>query len=196
MIYEISSGNSPAECELAVAKFAEYLVKNYGAEIVKSSAGYNKRTFRSVTVRSDNDLTEFIGSVFWVCKSPYRTGHKRKNWYIDFKASNQAENAEFDTEKVVFSTFHSGGNGGQNVNKVETGVRAMYPPTGDVTVCTEERSQYANKKKALIRLEKIVESRNTAVKNENSNLMRISHVNLERGNAVAKFAGEKFKRIY
>lgn len=196
MIYEISSGNSPAECELAVAKFAEYLVKNYGAEIVKSSAGYNKRTFRSVTVRSDNDLTEFIGSVLWVCKSPYRTGHKRKNWYIDFKASNQAENAEFDTEKVVFSTFHSGGNGGQNVNKVETGVRAMYPPTGDVTVCTEERSQYANKKKALIRLEKIVESRNTAVKNENSNLMRISHVNLERGNAVAKFAGEKFKRIY
>ena len=196
MIYEISSGNSPAECELAVAKFAEYLVRNYGAEIVKSSDGYNKGTFRSVTVRSNNDLTEFTGSVLWVCKSPYRTGHKRKNWYIDFKVSNQTENAEFDAEKVVFSTFHSGGNGGQNVNKVETGVRAMYPPTGDVTVCTEERSQYANKKKALVRLGKIVESRNAAVKSENSNLMRISHVNLERGNAVAKFAGEKFKRIY
>ena len=196
MIYEISSGNSPAECELAVAKFAEYLVRNYSAEIVKSSDGYNKGTFRSVTVRSDNDLTEFTGSVLWVCKSPYRAGHKRKNWYIDFKVSNQTENAEFDAEKAVFSTFHSGDNGGQNVNKVETGVRAMYPPTGDVTVCTDERSQLANKKKALIRLKKLVESRNAAVKSENSNLMRISHVNLERGNAVAKFAREEFKRIY
>ena len=196
MIYEISSGNSPAECELAVAKFAEYLVKNYGAEIVKSLDGYNKGTFRSVTVKSNNDLTEFIGSVLWVCKSPYRNGHKRKNWYIDFKACNQTENAEFDSEKVVFSTFHSGGKGGQNVNKVETGVRAMYLPTGDVTICTDERSQLANKKKALIRLKNLVKNRNAAVKSKNSNLMRISHVNLERGNAAAKFAGEKFNRVY
>ena len=196
MIYEISSGNSPAECELAVAKFAEYLVKNYGAEIVKSSDGYNKGTFRSVTVKSNNDLTEFIGSVLWVCKSPYRKWHKRKNWYIDFKVCNQTENTEFDVEKVVFSTFHSGGNGGQNVNKVETGIRAMYPPTGDVTVCTDERSQLANKKKALIRLKNLVKNRNAAVKSKNSNLMRVSHVNFERGNAAAKFAGEKFNRVY
>lgn len=134
--------------------------------------------------------------MLWVCKSPYRRWHKRKNWYIDFKVCNQAENTEFDVEKVVFSTFHSGGNGGQNVNKVETGVRAMYLPTGDVTVCTDERSQLANKKKALIRLKNLVENRNAAVKSKNSNLMRVSHVNLERGNEAAKFAGEKFNRVY
>lgn len=196
MRYEISSGNSPAECELAVTKLAEYLVKNYDVKIVNSSDGYNNGTHRSITVSAENDLSEFVGTVLWVCKSPYRPNHKRKNWFIDFKVSNQTENAEFDAEKAVFSTFHSGGNGGQNVNKVETGVRAMYPPTGDVTVCTDERSQLANKKKALIRLKKLVESRNAAVKSENSNLMRISHVNLERGNVVAKFAREEFKRLY
>lgn len=74
-------------------RFAEH------AEIVKSSDGYNKGTFRSVTVKSNNDLTEFIGSVLWVCKSPHRKGHKRKNWYIDFKACNQTENAKFAGEK-------------------------------------------------------------------------------------------------
>lgn len=82
------------------------------------------------------------------------------------------------------------------MNEVETGVRAVYLPTGDITVCTDERSQLANKKKALIRLERLVKSRNAMAKSENSNLMRISHVNLERGNAVAKFEGEKFKRKY
>ena len=76
MKYEISSGNSPAECELAVTKFAEYLVKNYGATIVSSSEGYNKGTYRSITISADRDLSEFVGSVLWVCKSPYRPGHK------------------------------------------------------------------------------------------------------------------------
>ena len=103
---------------------------------------------------------------------------------------------KFNLEKVVYSTFCSGGNGGQNINKVETGVRAVYLPTGDTTVCTDERSQIANKKKALMRIEGLVESRNVTVKSKKSNLMRISHVNLERGNAVAKFEGEKFKRKY
>lgn len=196
MRYEISSGNSPAECELAVTKLAEYLVKNYDVKIVNSSDGYNNGTHRSITVSAENDLSEFVGTVLWVCKSPYRPNHKRKNWFIDFKTASEIETVEFDMQKVAFSTFHSGGNGGQNVNKVETGVRAVYLPTGDMTVCTDERSQLANKKKALARLEELVKSRSAAVKSENSNLMRISHVNLERGNAVAKFAREEFKRIY
>lgn len=196
MMYEISSGNGPAECELAVTKFSEYLVKNHGAKIIDSSDGYNKGTFRSITITSDKDLKEFIGSVLWNCKSPYRPEHKRKNWYIDFRILDRAKSVKFNAEKVVYSTFRSGGNGGQNVNKVETGVRVVYLPTGDITVCTDERSQLANKKKALIRLERLVESRNATTKSENSNLMRISHVNLERGNAVAKFEGEKFKRKY
>ena len=196
MKYEISSGNSPAECELAVTKFAEYLVKNYNSQIVNSSAGYNKGTYRSVTIFTKEDLSEFVGSVLWICKSPYRPGHKRKNWFIDFKILDAVEHISFAPEKVVFSTFHSGGNGGQNVNKVETGVRAIYPPTGDVTVCTDERSQYANKKKALTRLEALVNNRNAEEKIESANDMRISHVNLERGNAVAKFEGMNFKRVY
>lgn len=196
MMYEISSGNGPSECELAVTKFSEYLVKNYDAKIIGSSAGYNRGTFRNIAIMANKDLKEFIGSVLWTCKSPYRPEHKRKNWYIDFRLFDRPESVKFDTEKVVYSTFYSGGNGGQNVNKVETGVRAVYLPTGDMTVCTDERSQLANKKKALIRLERLVESRNATAESENSNLMRISHVNLERGNAVAKFEGEKCKRKY
>ena len=55
-------------------------------------------------------------------------------------------------KELEITTMRSGGKGGQNVNKVETGVRIKHLPSGLAVKCTEERSQLMNKSLAMNRL--------------------------------------------
>ena len=193
MVYQISSGQGPAECELGVASFLAYLQKNYDITVLDYSAGYNAGTYRSVRFSSSDDLTCFIGSVQWIWQSSYRPGHKRKNWFLDFSECPIASFETFDERQIVFETFRSGGNGGQNVNKVETGVRAIYVPNGLSAICTEERSQLQNKRRAIAKLKDAMMIVNAEREAKAINDVWKRHTQIVRGEAVRKFYGLDFK---
>lgn len=198
MRYQISAGiHPPEECEIAVVKFYKWLTErpicgyNY---IISTGIGYDGSKAKSIEIITDEDLSEFIGTIQWICQSPVRPNHKRKNWFITFTRLEDTDVIEFDESLIVFESFRSSGPGGQNVNKVETGIRATYKPLDLIAEATEERSQKANKKITVARLKHMVDSLNQSARNSAKNNAWQDHNNIERGNPVAIFVGEDFKR--
>ena len=194
MRIQISSGQGPAECELAAELFYRQLQKEIGdIRMVQCVRGSKAKGFSSVIFETEEDMSSLEGSILWVCKSPYRPKHKRKNWYIDVSI---LENMPKLTQelKLRFETFRSGGKGGQNVNKVETGVRVIHIPTGISVVSTEARSQHTNKKLAVNRLCDILAERNMESGRKEKELAWLEHNRLERGNPVRIYEGGNFVR--
>lgn len=192
MRVQISSGQGPAECELAVALFYEQLKREVGQiKLIHCTAGKKPGGYSSIVFETETDLSSLEGSVLWICKSPYRPEHKRKNWYIDVSILEQIPKIEEDMN-IRFETFRSGGKGGQHVNKVETGVRAVHIPTGISVVSTEARSQHMNKKLAVNRLCDILAERNAVIGQKEKELAWLEHTRLERGNPVRIYKGDTF----
>lgn len=202
----VSSGDGPAECSRAVSQIIELMKREAAQSNVSLDVAMAEANGKSdpasaiicITGTNSDDLARrWIGTVLWICKSPFRPNHKRQNWFAGVFLLPTLSVSDFKLDKAAlrFETFRAGGPGGQHQNTTNSAVRVTHIPSGTIALSRDERSQHRNKQTALRRLvDKMLLNNSQALAASNSEMAAL-HKRLERGNPVRCFKGDSFREV-
>lgn len=203
-LIQITSGRGPLECQWVTAKLLKVFLEEardnkIDYEIIHRENGDENLTLKSVTIllraKGLNEfLKSWLGSICWTGKSTFRKLHKRSNWFIGVFELEGLEKINFNEKDIQFQTTRSQGSGGQNVNKVNTAVRATHLPTGQSVFVQDTRSQLENKKLSVTRLKEKVMEQNIIQLQKRMEETWNNHLQVQRGNPVRTFSGTDFKK--
>lgn len=190
-VIQITSGKGPLECAWSVSKVYEILKdecskKGLQLDWVSKEKHQSGLEYTSLVVilkglELNRFLDQWLGTIQVIAQSPYRKNHRRKNWFVAIFEIQENKAIDHDLNEIRFESFRSSGPGGQHVNKVSTGIRAIHLPSGITVKTMESRSQSMNKKLAVDKIKQQLHKINAIRQAEVEQLQWKQQSNIQRG---------------